>query len=208
MQITNKRLDEIRPYQKNPRKNDEAVEYVANSIREFGFKQPLVIDKDGCIVCGHTRYEAAKVLGLDEVPCVVADDLTDDQIKAYRLADNKVAEFSKWDKGLLNFELLDIDIDMLQFGFDAVGDEDEMVQRPEVPFTEVLGEEHNYIVLYFDNDIDWLQIASLLDIGEKKNLSTRRDGKIGKKMERRSVGRVFKGAEVLERLRKEYEHIH
>ena len=119
MQIVEKKLKDIKPYEKNPRKNDNAVDAVANSIREFGFKVPVVIDKDGVIVCGHTRYKAAKKLGLDVVPCVVADDLTEEQIKAYRLADNKVSELTEWDIDLLGEELDGIfDIDMSDFGFD------------------------------------------------------------------------------------------
>ena len=94
-------LKDIKLYEKNPRKNDNAVEYVANSIKEFGFQQPIVIDKDGVIVAGHTRYKASKKLGLEKVPCIIADDLTDEQIKAYRLADNKVSEKSEWDFDLL-----------------------------------------------------------------------------------------------------------
>lgn len=118
MNIIEKNLKDIKPYEKNPRKNDNAVECVANSIKEFGFKVPVVIDKDNVIVCGHTRYKAAKKLGLDKVPCVVADDLTDEQIKAYRLADNKVSEKSEWDFDLLGEELNNIfDIDMEMFDF-------------------------------------------------------------------------------------------
>ena len=117
MKIVNKKLTDITPYENNPRRNDAAVEFVANSIREFGFKQPIVIDKDGVIVAGHTRYKAAQKLGLDEVPCVMADDLTPEQVKAYRLADNKVAELASWDFEILESELIDIeDIDMDMFG--------------------------------------------------------------------------------------------
>lgn len=97
MNIVYRQLETISPYEKNPRKNDDAVEYVANSIREFGFKVPIVIDKDGVIVAGHTRYKAAKKLKMENVPCIVADDLTDEQIKAFRLADNKTAEKATWD---------------------------------------------------------------------------------------------------------------
>lgn len=119
MNIVEKKLTDIKPYDKNPRKNDEAVKYVAESIREFGFKVPIVIDGNNVIVCGHTRYKASKKLGLETVPCVIADDLTDEQIKAYRLADNKVAELAEWDIDLLGEELGDIfDIDMSDFGFD------------------------------------------------------------------------------------------
>lgn len=118
MNIIEKNLTDIKPYEKNPRKNDSAVDSVANSIKEFGFKVPVVIDKDNVIVCGHTRYKAAKKLGLEKVPCVVADDLTEEQIKAYRLADNKVAEKSEWDFDLLGEELNNIfDIDMSDFDF-------------------------------------------------------------------------------------------
>ena len=116
------------PYEKNPRKNDDAVKCVAASIDEFGFKVPIVIDKDDIIVAGHTRYKAAKKLGLKEVPCIVADDLTDEQVKAFRLADNKVAEASEWDFDLLGDELDDIfDIDMEAFGFDIEIEEEEDV---------------------------------------------------------------------------------
>ena len=119
MDIIEKRLAEIRPFENNPRKNDGAVEYVANSIREFGFKVPIVIDANGVIVCGHTRYKAAQKLGFDAVPCVVADDLTPEQIKAFRLADNKTAETAEWDFDLLGGELEDIlNIDMSELGFD------------------------------------------------------------------------------------------
>ena len=117
MQIINKSIKELIPYQNNPRRNDKAVDAVAASIKQFGFKQPIVIDKDNVIVCGHTRYKAAQKLRLKEVPCIMADDLTDDQIKAFRLADNKTAELAEWDFPLLDLELADIDLDMSEFGF-------------------------------------------------------------------------------------------
>ena len=126
MNIIEKRIDEIKPYEKNPRKNDHAVKYVVESIRQFGFKNPIVIDKNGVIVAGHTRYKAAKKLNLEEVPCIVADDLTDEQIKAFRLADNKVAEKADWDFELLNAELDELlDFDMGDFGFYDAYNEDE-----------------------------------------------------------------------------------
>lgn len=118
MEIIVRKLDGIHPYEKNPRKNDEAVKYVAESIKQFGFKVPIVIDSNSVIVAGHTRYKAAKELKLDTVPCIVADDLTDEQIKAFRLADNKVAEKAVWDFDLLSTELDElIDFDMSNFGF-------------------------------------------------------------------------------------------
>lgn len=119
MDIIQKTLGEIIPYEQNPRINDEAVQYVAASIKEFGFKVPIVIDRDNIIVCGHTRMMAAQQLGLNEVPCIVADDLSDEQIKAFRLADNKVAEQAEWDMDLLASELDElIDFDMSVFGFE------------------------------------------------------------------------------------------
>lgn len=122
MDIVNKRIDDIKPYEKNPRKNDEAVEYVANSIREFGFKVPIVIDKDGVIIAGHTRYKASKKLGLKEVPCIIADDLNEEQIKAFRLADNKVGEVAVWDNDFLKLELEELEA--LDFDLSLTGFED------------------------------------------------------------------------------------
>ena len=121
MQIIYKKINEIIPYEKNPRNNDNAVEYVANSIKEFGFKVPIIIDKNNVIVAGHTRYKASQKLELKEVPCVIADDLTDEQIKAFRLADNKTAEIATWDFNLLEQELADLtDFNMADFGFDIL----------------------------------------------------------------------------------------
>ena len=100
MKIELRLLAEIRPYENNPRLNDDAVDAVAKSIQEFGFRQPIVVDTEGVIICGHTRYKAAKKLGLEKVPVHVATDLSPEQIKAYRIADNKSAELSDWDYDL------------------------------------------------------------------------------------------------------------
>lgn len=111
-------ISEVLPYAKNPRKNNKAVAFVKESIRQFGFKVPIIIDSKREIICGHTRILAAKSLGMTEIPCIFADDLTDEQVKAFRLADNKVSEFSEWDLDLLNNELSEIaEIDMGDFGF-------------------------------------------------------------------------------------------
>ena len=124
MQIIDKKIKDLIPYEKNPRNNKEAVEYVAQSIKEFGFKVPIIIDSNNVIVAGHTRLIAAKKLKMKTVPCIVADDLSREQIKAFRLADNKVAEFSQWDFDLLDEELEDIfDIDMSMFGFENASDD-------------------------------------------------------------------------------------
>jgi len=121
LKITYKLVSEIKEYEKNPRKNDGAVDKVAASIKEFGFKNPIIIDKDGIIIAGHTRLKAAKKLGFDKVPTILADDLTDQQAKAFRIADNKVSEFADWDDELLFQELGDIpDIDMTKFGIEII----------------------------------------------------------------------------------------
>jgi len=113
LKIIDKKIEDLVPYENNPRKNDAAVESVVRSIEEFGFKVPIVIDKDNVIVAGHTRLKAAKKLGLSKVPCLVADDLTEDQIKAFRLVDNKTAEYAEWD-----FEKLEIELEALAGSFD------------------------------------------------------------------------------------------
>lgn len=131
MQIVAKKLSEIRPYSRNPRKNGKAVDAVAKSIGKFGFKVPVVIDSDGVIVAGHTRYLASQQLRLNEIPCIIADDLTEKQVKAFRLADNRTAELAEWDFELLDLELDSItDIDMSDFGFDISDFECEITSEP------------------------------------------------------------------------------
>lgn len=125
MKVENIKIENLKPYKNNPRKNDQAVDAVAASIKEFGFKVPVIVDKNLEIVAGHTRYKAALKLGLTEVPCIIADDLTPKQINAFRLADNKTGELAEWDLDLLNIELKELDIDMKQFGFELSGDNPE-----------------------------------------------------------------------------------
>ena len=120
--IVIKKVDELIAYDNNPRFNDEAVDAVANSIKAFGFRNPILIDSNNVIIAGHTRLLAAKKLGLKEVPCIMIDDLSDDEVKALRLADNKTAEIAKWDMGKLAVEIKNINMDMLQFGFDDLLD--------------------------------------------------------------------------------------
>ena len=138
MNIINIELKKIKQYEKNPRKNDEAVGPVAESIKEFGFKCPIILDKDNVIVAGHTRYKAAKRLKLKEVPCIVADDLTEEQIKAFRLADNKVGEIAEWDFDLLNMELESISFDMSSFGFNILNEEEKEIEEDEYDLEEKL----------------------------------------------------------------------
>lgn len=124
-------IEKLRPYENNPRKiTDEAVEKVMASIKEFGFQQPIVVDKDMVIIVGHTRLKAAKKLGLKSVPVVVADNLSDEQVRAYRLADNKTNEFSQWNDELLSFELQELEclnFDMEPFGFEIAEEEEKEI---------------------------------------------------------------------------------
>ena len=122
MQVEQIPVSALVPYENNPRKNDEAVGVVAASIREFGFRVPIIVDKNNVIVAGHTRLKAAQKLGLDTVSVIRADDMTDEQIRAFRLADNKTAEAAGWDFAALEEELANIDLDMSQFGFDTAVD--------------------------------------------------------------------------------------
>ena len=124
MEIIYKKINELKPYENNPRINDEAVEYVKNSIKTFGFKVPIIIDKNNVIVAGHTRLRASLQLNLEQVPCIIADDLSEEQIKAFRLADNKVSENAQWDFDKLDKELENIlDIDMSMFDFNINTDD-------------------------------------------------------------------------------------
>lgn len=123
MKIVNKKISDLIPYENNPRINEQAVGYVANSIKEFGFRNPIIIDGDNVIICGHTRRLAAIRLGLKEAPCICADDLTEEQVKAFRLADNKVSEFAEWDFDKLATEVAALDFDMSEFGFEIEFDD-------------------------------------------------------------------------------------
>lgn len=140
IKIIYKNIDELVPYENNPRDNTAAIDAVAASIKEFGFKNPIIIDSDNVIVAGHTRLKAAQKLKIQNVPCVVADDLTQEQVNAFRLADNKTAELAEWDLELLNSELELIDgIDMTEFGFELDFEDEQEVIEDE--FDEELPEE-------------------------------------------------------------------
>lgn len=127
MNITDVKIDEIIPYHDNPRVNTDAINVVKKSLSEFGFQQPLVLDKDNIIIVGHTRFAAAKELGFEDVPCFIAEDLSEDKIKAYRIMDNKSAEYASWNYGLLTKEITDLlesDYDLEYTGFTDVELED------------------------------------------------------------------------------------
>ncbi len=170
MNIKEININELKEYENNPRNNDEAVEPVANSIKEFGFKVPLVIDKDNVIIAGHTRLKAAKKLKLKTVPCIIADDLNEEQIRAFRLVDNKVGEIATWDYNALNFELENIlELDMEVFDFDMSGIDDTFGTDFELPNEDVpqtrtitlsLAEEQYQIAM---NCIDYIQDNNLIE---------------------------------------------
>lgn len=184
MKIDNWNIDNVRPYDKNPRNNDNAVEATANSIKEFGWQQPIVVDKNGVIIVGHTRLKAAKKLKLEQVPVTVAENLTDEQVKAYRLADNKTGELADWDVDMLDDELVGIeDLDMSEFGFsdadlsaamdevDGEAHDDEFDEEPPEEPTSKLGEvyqlgRHRLMV---GDSTDVSQVGTLMG-GQKADL--------------------------------------
>lgn len=186
MKVQNIKIDKLVPYENNPRNNDGAVEYVANSIKQFGFKVPIVVDKDNVIVAGHTRYRAAIELGLTEVPCLIADDLTPEQVKAFRLADNKTAEKASWDytklgkeiEDLMNIDDLGFDLTDLGFGefeltaltsdFEPEGFDEEDTEGYE-EIGETLLARKRIIITYDAEDED--KVKELLGLDEIKNVT-------------------------------------
>lgn len=151
MEVFEIKIDNIKPYENNPRTIERAIDKVAESIKEFGFKVPIIVDKDNVIVAGHTRLEAAKKIGLETVPCIKADDLTPEQIKAFRLADNKVAEFAIWDMEKLEFELAQIEtINMGYFGFEE--SENATDEEPEFETEQTFNYEPEFGVIVICQD--------------------------------------------------------
>lgn len=124
MNIAEIPVNQLKPYDKNARFNENAIPKVAESIKLFGFKNPIIIDKDMVIIAGHTRLEAAKSLGMKKVPCIIADDLTPEQVKAFRLVDNHTSEFASWNYELLQTELETLDFDLSEFEFPDLTVED------------------------------------------------------------------------------------
>lgn len=204
MKTEMKQIRDLKPYKKNAKKHSkEQIQQIANSIIEFGFNQPVVIDKHNNVVVGHGRILGAKLAGLKQVPTVCLDNLTEEQIKAYRLVDNKLNE-SDWDNALLTEELeeLNKDMDMEIFGFTIDSLSDETVEiEPEVPFTEILNEENNYIVLKFNNKIDWINALGVLGIEKVKAFPTKKNGNKKTFGERAGVGRVIDGVKAMEMLK-------
>ena len=203
MNIIKMKVEDLIPYINNPRNNENAVDKVASSISEFGFKNPIFVDKNNVVVNGHTRLLASKKLGLKEVPCIIADDLSEAQVKAFRIADNKTSEYAIWDEELLkieleqledmNFSMSDFDLE-LEYNLFNEKVEKEKNKEVEVEFSEELLEKHNYIVLYFDNEIDWLQAETLFDV---KKVKARNGGR-----QDCGPGRVLNGSKALNNILK------
>lgn len=206
IEIIYKNIKDLKPYKKNAKKHPkEQVERICNSIKEFGFfeHRAVAIDSNNNVVEGHGRIFAAKKAGLKEVPTICLDDMTEEQIKAWRLIENKTAE-STYDEQMINKEieeLLKSDIDMEAFGFstDSLFDDVEEIEG-EVPFTEILNEENNYIVLKFNNKVDWLNAMGVFGIEKTKAYPTKKDGNKKSFGMRAGVGRVLDGQKALERV--------
>ena len=194
MKVESWPIDRVKPYDKNPRKiPSTAVNAVASSIQKFGWQQPIVVSKDGVIIVGHSRYLAARQLGFTEVPVHVAENLSDEEANAYRLADNKTNELSDWDDKKLNEELAKLgSFDMSQFGFDlskALGGGGE--GEGQIVFTKELLEENNYLVFVFNNVMDWQVVKEKFGITAVDGL----DSKQG--YTKKGVGRIIDGKVLL-----------
>lgn len=194
-------IKELKPYKKNAKKhNKEQVEQIANSIKEFGFTQPVIIDKHDCVVAGHGRILGAKKAGLKQVPTVCLDELTEEQIKAYRLVDNKLNE-SEWDKKTLKEELDELygSFSMEDFGFGISIENIDLLQEGKREIAPELGEANNYIVLEFDTEQEWEDAQFYFDLKEVERPDK------NPKIRRKGIGRVIKGKDILEILKERYE---
>jgi len=205
IKIIEKSIDELIPYENNARFNDEAVEFVANSIKEFGMKNPILVDKNMVIIAGHTRLKALKKLGWEKAPVIIAEDLDEEQVKALRLADNKAGEIAQWDEDLLAIEMQNIkNIDMDKFGFELQKMLDEAmakdkVQERKLKKMELKAFEHyDYLVFVFDNQHDFVGMAQ--EFGLEKVDAGYTVRKLG-------IGRVLKGGELVKRLRDKNNNI-
>lgn len=184
MIIVNKKIDELIPYENNPRNNQKTVKYLVNSIKKFGFQVPLVIDTNNVIITGHTRYKAAKELEMKELPCIIASDLTEQQIKAFRIIDNKVAELAIWTDEELSDDIKSLmdGFDMTDYGFskfelsmllediesESIVDEEELKEY-EVPTKTLLN--NSYITITYNIKQEEI-VKNLLGIDTKENLKS------------------------------------
>ena len=186
-----KPIDELIPYEHNAKEHNETqIKNLATSLEKYGWQNPILIDKDNVIVAGHGRVLGAKELGQTEVPCIYADDLTEEQVREYRILDNKLNE-SAWIDEELEFELPELDFSDFDLEFDVEkGTEKEQKEEGQVPFTEELMLSHNYIVLYFDNDFDWEVAQDKFGLRQVRDL-------IPRKGQPKGIGRVINGKRIL-----------
>jgi hypothetical protein len=200
-----KKLSDLSEYATNSRTHSkEQLNQIARSIKKFGFTNPILVDEKNTIIAGHGRMYAARQLGIKQVPCIVVTGLEESDKAALVMADNKLAENANWDNDALHSELsflkeLDYDLSLIGFSEDeleTIFDEPEDAVPPQIEFSERLGEANNYIVLSFDNDIDWLSAQS--HFGLKSVSSQRANGKPWSK----GIGRVLNGAEYLNKANK------
>lgn len=213
MDIVEIKISKLNPAVYNPRVISESqMAKLVKSIDHFGFVEPVIVNKDYTIIGGHQRIKAFEILGRDSVPCVFVD-LDKQNEKALNIALNKMGGEFDVDMlqsllGELNLSGLDMDLtgfDTLDAIFDISDEETEETEiKPEIVFTEILREEHNYIVLYFDNDLDWLQLESLYPLKQVRKPISIKNGNINNdKMAQYGVGRVINGAEFMEQIKKE-----
>lgn len=204
MKIEMLHVKQIKPYKRNPKDHpDWQIDKIKGSINEFGFNVPLLVDKKGVLIAGHGRYLAALDLQIDPLPVIRVEHLTQKQVKAFRIADNAASQ-SGWIDDLLNEELKALEKANIDLGITALdqkeidklleGPKERKPEKPEVEFTEELMESSNYLVLYFDNDIDWLQALALFDLKTVKAL----DSKPG--YDKMGVGRVISGAVAINKI--------
>ncbi len=203
MEVKIVNVNDLKPHPKNPRIHpDSAIEKLERSIKEFGWTNPILVSKDGYILAGHARFKAAKKAGMEEVP-VIYLPLEGAKAEAYMIADNRLQEETEWDKELLKelVRQLDDDIDSMITGFEGdeidklLGELEVEKEEPEIEFTEELLEESQYVVLYFDNVMDWQVAQELFEIKTVKALDSREG------YERKGIGRVLRGGKYLEWLR-------
>jgi len=202
MKILDKKLSELIPYKGNPRVNDNAVLGVMESIQEYGFLVPMVIDENNVIITGHTRYKASTRLGLESVPCIVASDLTDSQVNAFRLAENRLSENAVWDDELLACELgklkkENVDLSLTGFSFNEINELMNDVKKDLESLDEKIKEmelksfeSYDYMVVVFDNLQDWLFAQQYFGLDKQLVSFSRKNRKVG-------LGRVIRGDRLL-----------
>jgi hypothetical protein len=207
MEIQIRPIEKLIDYVRNPRKNDGVIEKMKGSIKEFGFRIPILIKSDGTIIDGHLRKKAASALGIKELPCIIADDLTEAQIKAFRLVANQSANWADWDIDLLSLEIDELKLEGFELedlGFDEMpldsednekNEVDEEKIEGDIKFSKFIDESNNYIILTFNSDIDWLSAMTHFGI-ESKIYSKRANDKEWSA----GIGRVIDGGEYLTRI--------